>query len=320
MKKSTSTIVLICLVILLGFGFTTVLSYTTQKNLAEQNVSEIAQLLSADMYHQIDAAFTNPVAISLTMANDHMLQTFLQEEAASYQDDQFVAGIQNYLLDYRKQYGYDSVFLVSTATDHYYYYNGLDRTLAEEDPENEWYYGFLASDVNYALDIDNDEVASANNAINVFIDCKIKDDSGQVIGIVGVGFATDYIQNLLREYEQNYAARIYLVDQAGIIQLSTEQTGFESVSLYDTGVYGSLTDSLVLDQLTPQAFWYDAQGTHGYLTTQYVPALDWYLVLDHDTAELTQPKQLMRHSLLALAAVLIVVVLLLLKDGRKPQI
>ena len=63
-------------------------------------------------------------------------------------------------MHYRIKYGYDSVFLVSKETSRYYYYNGLDRILTKDNPENEWYYDFLNSKAEYGIKIDNDEVAN----------------------------------------------------------------------------------------------------------------------------------------------------------------
>ena len=47
---------------------------------------------------------------------------------------------------------------------------------------------FLNSKAEYGIKIDNDEVANANNDITVFINCAIKGENKETIGVVGVGF------------------------------------------------------------------------------------------------------------------------------------
>ena len=54
-----------------------------------------------------------------------------------------------YLENYQAKYCYDSVFLVSAATARYYNFNGLDRVLSPDDPEDVWYFDGL---VNYNVE------------------------------------------------------------------------------------------------------------------------------------------------------------------------
>ena len=229
MKKSilVRTNIFVCLVIVLGFCITSIISYHSNRGLFEQDIERVSALTSEGVYHQIDSLFTKPIHISMTMANDQLLKTFLQNEENQLDDDQFLTAMQSYLLAYQEKYGYDSVFLVSTATNRYYHYNGLDRILTTDNPENVWYYTFLQSPEELSVVIDNDEVAHANNAITVFINCKITDENGRIMGVVGVGFDTNSIQSLLRSYEEQFDVHIYLLDQDGTIEISTEQTGFE---------------------------------------------------------------------------------------------
>ena len=206
----------VCLIIVLGFCVTSSISYHANRGIFERDAEQVSQLLSEGIYHQIDLQFVKPVHVSLTMANDSLLKTFLQNESQQPDDAEFLQDMQAYLLAYQQKYGYDSVFLASAATDRYYHYQGLDRILTEEDPEDSWYYAFLRSDAEYNIVIDNDEAANAHNAITVFINCKIKNDSGQIMGVVGVGFTTDAIQSLLASYEDEFDVHIYLIDQQDV--------------------------------------------------------------------------------------------------------
>lgn len=320
MKKSilVRTNIFVCLVIVLGFCITSIISYHSNRGLFEQDIERVSALTSEGVYHQIDSLFTKPIHISMTMANDQLLKTFLQNEENQLDDDQFLTAMQSYLLAYQEKYGYDSVFLVSTATNRYYHYNGLDRILTTDNPENVWYYTFLQSPEELSVVIDNDEVAHANNAITVFINCKITDENGRIMGVVGVGFDTNSIQNLLRSYEEQFDVHIYLLDQDGTIEISTEQTGFEGVNLFEASVYGTLADSLTADRSQSHAFWYANENQSGYIITQYVPILDWFLVIDNDTAALNQQLQYQFFlGMLIIIAVIIFVLLVITNIIRK---
>ena len=139
--------------------------------------------------------------------------------------------LRDYLDAYRAQHGYDSVFLASARTGRYYHFNGLDRVLAPDSDENDWYYAFLASEEECSLNIDNDE--AAHDEITVFINCRIRGQSGETMGVVGVGFRVDELQALLRSYEEEFGVRTYLIDGQGAIELSTSETRWKAVDLIE---------------------------------------------------------------------------------------
>ena len=116
-------------------------------------------------------------------------------------------------------YGFDSVFLISTASGRYYNFQGLDRILTRNNPENVWYYAMLEDSEDYSLNVDNDEVVNANNDITIFVNCKIYDEKDNTIGIIGVGLRVDYLQTILREYQNDFDVNAYLINEQGMIEV-----------------------------------------------------------------------------------------------------
>lgn len=308
MKKNVlvRTNIFICVVITLGFLLTSLISYHSNNGIFKRDIEHISTLTSEGIYHQIDSLFTKPINISLTMANDSLLKTFLSEEATRGEDEEFIMTMRDYLSAYKEKYHYDSVFLVSTRTDRYYHYeDGVDRILTEENPENEWYYSFLQDSKEYNLNIDNDEVQSANNEINIFINCKIFSPEGEVVGIVGVGFGVDTMQEMFRNYEESFQLRAYLTDSEGTIQISTTDTGFEKTNLFETGVLGLYQDKLLNSREETESFWYSAEGKKGFVVERYVANLEWHLIIDYDTEDLEA--KLNRQLFMGIAIIMIVI-------------
>ncbi|MEG2139398.1 MAG: sensor domain-containing diguanylate cyclase [Bilophila sp.] len=283
------TNILVCTVIILGFCITSVISYRSNIGIFEKDVEHVSDLTSEGIYHRIDSLFTKPVNVSLTMANDSLLKDFLSEEKDHLNDSKsdsiFIDTMRQYLHAYREQYGYDSVFLVSTQTNRYYHFNGLDRTLVPGDAENVWYYTFLDSNDAYSLNIDNDQ--ASQNDITVFINAKIKDRNGDVLGVVGVGFRVDSLQELLLEYEKTFSVKTWLVDKDGTIEVSTTQTAYEKTNLFATCPYPKLQQRILENLTNEQTFWYSCDKGNGYAITRYVPNLKWHLIVENDTTELT---------------------------------
>lgn len=299
--------VLICLIIVLGFVLTSYISYHSNRETFERDAQQVSVLTSESIAREIDAQFTRPVNVSLTMANDSLLKEYLDGELERLDDPSYEASLTGYLEAYRAKYGYDSVFLASAATTRYYHYNGVNRTLETGDPENDWFYAFLDGEDEYALNVDNDE--ATDNAITVFVNCRILDEDGGTLGIVGVGFRIDDLRALFASYEQQTETRAYLVDGAGTIEVSTDGRDEGAVDLFEADGLEALRDeSLVRDDDLFRT-WYNEAGSSGYLVAQYVPYLDWFLVVDHDTSALDA--QIARQFALALLVIAAVIALVL---------
>lgn len=309
-KTLLRTNALICTIIILGFFGTFVVGYQSNFDIFRQDIQRVSLLAEEGVYHQIGAVFSQPVSVSLTMANDQLLKGFLADEETRLDDPEYVLQLRRYLDAYRIRYGYDSVFLVSSATDRYYHFNGLNRVLSPGEAEDEWYYSFLGQQQELSLNIDNDQ--AAGNSITAFINCRITDERGETLGVVGVGLRVDQLQEILRTYGQQHQVTTLLVDDQGIIQLSPEATGDQGRSFFQEASFASFQDQVLGDKTGVQSFWYPAGGREGYLTARYVPMLQWHLLVLSDTSLLdatlrTQVLQSAAILLLILVAVLVTI-------------
>ena len=98
MKKNIllRTNLLICVVIIAGFLMTAVLSYRANYSASLENIEQVSTLTSEGIYYQMNSAFTKPVNISLTMANDSLLKEFLATEAEHLANKEYIETIRRY--------------------------------------------------------------------------------------------------------------------------------------------------------------------------------------------------------------------------------
>ena len=301
----------VCAVIIIGFLVTSFISYRSNQGIFRKDVERVSELTSEGIYHQIDSIFTKPINISLTMANDSLLRDFLDGESQHLEDPEFTGTMRDYLGTYRDKYGYDSVFLASVQTKRYYYFDGLDRILEEGDPENVWFYDFLASDEDYGIQIDNDQVDGAGNEVTVFINCRIAGSDGETIGVVGVGFRVNSMQELLKSYESDFGVRAFLVDGNGNVEISGDSTKYEGESdLFAASPFSSLRAPILGNREEVLKQWYSSQKGNGYAVSRYIGNLNWFLIIDHDTTVLDQKLtiQLLREVLIVALTILLVLV------------
>ncbi|WP_343210643.1 sensor domain-containing diguanylate cyclase [Anaerolentibacter hominis] len=317
MKKNIllRTNLLVCAIIIAGFLITAVLSYRANYSESLKNIEQVSNLTSEGIYYQINSIFTKPVNVSLTMANDSLLKSLLQEEGDDRENQSYEETIREYLDTYRIKYEYDSVFLVSAATNLYYNFNGADRVLLKEDPENIWYYDMLESGTEYAINVDNDEVEGADNEITVFVNCKIRDANQKIVGIVGVGVRIDHLQKLLRAYQDEFGVNAYLIDGEGLIEISAEYSGYEHVSFFEKTLYDDQTRQEVLgwkEEETSHGFWAEIpaeKGRMNYLVTRYLPELEWSLAVEQNTGLLTAKLARQMEVTVAVICVILLAVL-----------
>lgn len=318
MRKHTLywTNIVICIIILLGFIVTSIISYQSNQSAFEQDAERVSELTSQGIYHQIDKIFMKPINVATTIANDHLLRQFLKDENNKDKDSVFLKEMHNYLRTYQDKYNYDSVSFISARTNQYYHFKGLDRNLAATDSENNWYYKFIKSNKEYFFNIDNDQ--SSHNKVTVFVNCKMKDQSGRAIGVVSIGFKVEILQSLLKKYNQRFDVHAFLIDKTGKIEISTNQSAYEAVNLFNNSHYSGIKGILELDAEQKQAFWHNSQVKKSFIVAQYIPALEWKLVIDNDMSTVYERlnRQLINGALV-LIIVIIGVLIIITKIMRK---
>lgn len=313
-NKVLRTNLLVSIILVIGFALTAVFSYKANYKDSLDNVERVSSLTAEGIYYQIASMFTKPVNTSMTMAHDSLLVKHLADEPNHMSDEKYIETTRNYLNAYREKYGFDSVFLVSAPTGRYYNFNGLDRTLKEGDPENDWYYDFLDSSQDYNLNVDNDEVEGAENEITVFINCKVTDVQGTVLGVVGVGIRVGHLEELLESYEEKFGVEAYLVDSDGTIEISTTYNGYERVDWF--AVYGQQgireqvlewkEDSSNLELWgTPDS----KNSEKSYIVTRYIPELSWHLLVEQNTGLIIEK---MRTQIFQTCIGILIVILIVL--------
>lgn len=300
------TNLLISLIIVLSFAAVILVDYQWNSASYEKEVERVALLTSDSIYYQVENAFAEPVSVSLTMGHDTLLKEMLEGEPVELEPS-FLSQIQAYLDAYRIRYEYDSVFLVSVKTGHYYHFRGLDRILTKDNPENVWYYEFLQSPEEYSLNIDNDE--ASEDTITVFVNCKITGKDGSLLGVVGVGLQVENIQGLLESYAQQIDGSIQLVDEAGFVQLSSQEAGEDRADILDNPQYAVYQERF-WQEPEVLSFW-NAQRRHeDFTVVRYIPSLKWALMVGNSTDELWDQfqRQLLMTVLIAMAVVAIMLV------------
>ncbi len=232
------------------------------------NQEQLTRVIAADTYDSIASELLPTVAVSNSMSHNTFLIRMLQEESLSPKE-QVTADMAEYLTGIRDSVGAFTSFVISDKSRRYYSYEGLHKIISPEEDEHDiWYSIFVDGRKSYDLDVDTDQVNG--DSWTVFVNSRIEDSSGKLLGVCGIGTKIDNIQETLRHYEEEYKVKINLVNKDGIVQVDTSSINLDSPYLYNIQ-YGEVTDFI------------SSTGPDGACTvTRYLDHLGWYLAVRNE--------------------------------------
>ncbi len=254
-------------VVLVSFVLCMGVSMWSLYELSQENTQDVSTVLAARIYDNINNNTREPVMVSKTMASNNFLVEILQNEG-TMDEDAVLAKIKAYLIHLKGSLNYDSVFVVSEKTRRYYTVQGVHKIVdPQKNDHDSWYRDFLASGKPYDLDVDRDEVDK--NFWTVFVNARVVDEKGNLLGVCGVGIRIANLQKLIQEYEQQYQVKIRLVDKNGLVQVDAEDRNIEQAYLDLTGLRPASQQEYALQK--------NEDGSM--VVTKYLEPLSWYLVV-----------------------------------------
>ena len=283
-------------IVILSFVLSTFVSLWSLRLMAKRNMQELSKSLASLIYDSISSELSEPIIVSRSMANDTLLIDALENEASNGMDQtaEILAG---YLTAQKEAFGYEAAFLVSEASKCYYSYGGINKQMdLTRSDRDQWYPQFIATGKEYELDVDRDELSQ--DRWTVFVDTRIEDGDGKLLGVCGVGARMTGSQDLFVTLEKEYKVHISLIDADGLIHVDTDESRIESD--YMTGI--QVSDS--------KNFVYQKIGAERAVVTKYIDRLGWYLVIESDGS--TERGELINVLVLNIVLCVIVLVIMLL--------
>lgn len=276
-NSSIKSRMIFSLVIILAVAFiiTNYLNYRTSHLSVHDNlINSVLPLTRDNIYSEIQANIARPVFISSLMAND----TFLKDWTINGEKN--TETIKKYLRTIRKKYDFFSVFFVSARTGHYYHYRGILKTISRKDPHDVWFYKFIRQEREYGLDVDTDQ--ASDNRMTVFINHRLLDYNGKLLGVTGVGLNMDRISSMIREYNRLYGCNIFLADRNGTVQVHSDEKVIEKLNINTIRGIGEFAPSILSDTQNTSFHEFEREGSHILLTARFIPEFDWFLFVEID--------------------------------------
>lgn len=293
MKHKILSVILIIVALVL-------ISLQVVPNLLRSSQAEADEntLIASHIYDSLKSAVEKPIIISKAMSADAFLHKALKNEQATGEKE-IETDMSAYLSAIKEKFGYIATFVVSEKTHRYYTPKGIAKIVnPKEEPYDIWYQLFLDSGKETDLDTDRDQVNDYR--WTVFVNVRITDDDGSLMGVCGVGLFMDDLQDLVTLSEREYGVKINLIERDGLVQVDTDSANIENAYISEA----------IADKARSDSFVYTSKGISGFRLTRYLEDLEWFLVVQDGASR--QGSFMYKASVLLLYLILIALLILAL--------
>lgn len=304
--KKYYLLVWISVLLITGFLGTSISSYMVSRNQVKARIADDSLPLASDnIYSEIQKYILRPTFIASLMAND----TFLRDWALAGEKD--LPALVRYLHHIKTKYNTITSFLVSNVTRNYYYAGGLLKQVKEGEKRDDWFFRVKGMEEHYEISMDPD--MSNRDVPTIFVNYKMFDYEGNLLGITGVGLTLDTITQMIHAIEERFNRSIYFLDSTGHITATGKRTLWTEGSIRELEGISSVAEEILIEDKNPIKLEYEARGHQVMLYARYIPELSWYLIVEQDETALSQPlRKIFIINMGVSAAVTFLVLLLVL--------
>ncbi|MCR5757747.1 MAG: response regulator [Selenomonas sp.] len=253
-----------------SFLLSTIVSILSLSMMANENTKAMNMMLTARIYDTINNTFSEPVNVAKTMAVTQQVKESLIHES-EIDDAELTRSMQRYLADIKDSFHYETAFVVSNKSKRYFTYQGMMKTIhPEESVADQWYTFFVDHGMACDLSVDRDTLMP--DQWTVFINTRVEDDHGRLLGACGVAMKVADLQALFRQFEEEYHVKVNLVDRYGVVKVDTNDVNIDHPYLGNDGSKGEAKAGYICRTLSNGDF----------TVTKHVEYLDWDLVVTNE--------------------------------------
>ncbi len=255
----------------LGFVATSVIGYfVAEDSLEKQIAEETLPLTSDNIFSEIERDLLRSILISSLMAHD----TFVRDWVIEGEEDQ--EAIIRYLAEIQQKYDTTTAFFVSDASRRYYHPNGVLRTVSRGNPADTWYFRVRQMNEPFEINIDHDTAEPTR--LSIFVNYRVQDESGDYIGVTGIGLAVETVAGLIESYQRRYGRSIYFMNREGEITL--RGSGYDGPTSIQAQPGLARHATRILTSPSNEFAYERPRGGTVYVNTRLIPELDWFLVVE----------------------------------------
>ena len=269
---------ILSLILLTAFSAIILIDFiSTRNSMKVEIVRSSLPLLQENIYSTILSDLLPSMNTASMMANDSFLVNWEEGEGGD------ISEITEYLNRIQKKYGFNSVFFVSESSKRYYYPDGINKIISPLNDHDIWYFNFLDTGKEFELDVDTDE--AAGDRLTIFINYRLENSEGELLGVTGVGVEKKGFSEFLSLQQNLFGKMIFLVDSQGVIQAHSDLESVEQADIHEIDGLKSVADKILSSRMDPYTGTYNSDGKKIVLMSRYIPEIDWFVVVEYDENE-----------------------------------
>lgn len=254
-----------------AFLLTSFASYFVSRTSLRSEISDNELPLTGDnIYSEIQRDLLRPIFISSFMAQDTFVRNWLLDGERN-QDE-----ISQYLKEIQNRYQTFTSFLVSEKTRNYYHGDGILKQVRADEERDRWYFRVRDMQPDYEINIDPDQ--ANKDALTIFINHRVFDYQGRLIGVTGVGLSVSAVKDIIELYQRKYRRTIYFFDKTRLIRPVHADVRDQAV-----GLVPMMSVEELLTKLPEQGESSFTGERHGHIVhtnIRYIKEFGWYLVVE----------------------------------------
>jgi DNA-directed RNA polymerase subunit E'/Rpb7 len=254
-----------------AFLLTSFASYFVSRTSLRSEISDNELPLTGDnIYSEIQRDLLRPIFISSFMAQDTFVRNWLLD------GEQNQGEISQYLREIQNRYQTFTSFLVSEKTRNYYHGDGILKQVRADEERDRWYFRVRDMQPDYEINIDPDQ--ANKDALTIFINHRVFDYQGRLIGVTGVGLSVSAVKDIIELYQRKYRRTIYFFDKTRLIRPVHADARDQAV-----GLVPMMSVEELLTKLPAQGESSFTGERHGHIVhtnIRYIKEFGWYLVVE----------------------------------------
>jgi len=252
------------------------LTQNIMKELTIKDIRNVTRLTQTNINAEIKQELVEPVNTSIAMAQNTLLLDFMDQDTKETE-----ARMAEYLMAIQKATGYESVFVVPHSTLSYYHPGGTDEKVDLKSDGAFWYKGRIDAKDAYGLGVNTEQLD--HFALTVYINANLKDREGNFAGVAGVGKRITHFQAILTRYLEKQGVEAYLTDSKGLVLIHQDNKLIKKSNFYDLEKVTPAVIDIGKSRENP----IERLVENRYYIVEYLPMLDWYLVVKKSSSEFT---------------------------------
>ncbi|WP_165763889.1 sensor domain-containing diguanylate cyclase [Halalkalibacter urbisdiaboli] len=146
----------------------------------------------------------------------------------------------------------------------------------------------------------------ANGETIIVTAAPVRNNTGQVIGVMGNSIYTSFFSDPLKGISVNERGNLYIIDSEGLILAHSKDESLIKTKVENPQIL-SLLDGKASDTIVKGTLETDEGGNHKYLSYSKIPLADWIVIVEDDIEDIKSPlKELAIKFFIVLLATLIV--------------